>query len=63
MKVKVRSRAHTVIISTDGKPPEIDSEFRQGKEKIVEFERNLIICGNPLDPWRIVVDIELLGDK
>lgn len=62
MKIKLISRGAMAIVSVDGRRSEVDPSFEQGNEKVIDVKDRFTICGNPIDPWRIVVDVVLLGE-
>lgn len=55
MKLKLFCRSGPCC-SEDGESSE---HVEQGAIKEVEFSRTLCVAGNPIDPWRIVIDLEV----
>lgn len=52
--MKIRMLENTAWVSVDGAPSQM---VEQGESIDVEPKRDLIIAGNPIDPWRIVVQV------
>jgi len=58
MKFKVQNREKsTMWVSVDEKPSRLVSA---GTSAVVEAEKVIVVAGNPIDPWRIVAEIELI---
>ena len=64
MKIRVVSRGELAFVVPDGVPTSLDTHgMPGGTEKTVEVQRSLTICGNPSDPWRVVIDLTFVDDE
>ena len=60
VRLKLENRGEMAWVSVDNAPSKM---LKKGQTMKIEVKRRFCVCGNPLDPWRIVVDGYVLETK